>query len=126
MAASIKGNKITLGTGDSIELNCPIKQIRFAGGVPINIAIDGVPFYFSNAYVYDFPSLHGYPGRLLSVIGEISTPSSVVITKIGDALNLKYFKEDIRNWNGQGAVAVSEASEAQKKAVRAKKAEVTE
>lgn len=126
MAATIKGNKITLGAGDSMELNCPIKQILFAGGAPINITIDGVVFYFSNNYFYEFPSLHGYPGAVISVRGEQASPSSVVITEIGDVLNPNYFKEDIRNWNGQGAAAVSEASEAPKKAIRSKKAEVSE
>lgn len=127
MAASINGNKIVLtAKGDSLILNCPIKKI-ICGGGSANIAIDNTAFYFSSSLrEFVFPSLNGYPGGVLSLAGDITSPVVLVISEIGDVLNPNYFNEDIRNWNGQGAAAVSEASEAPKKATKAKKAEVNE
>ena len=117
MAASIYGTRISFNnSNDTLVLNCPIKQIQYASSVAGNLIIDGVSFYLGGANDgVKFHSLHGYPGHVLSV-GTISAPLVVNITEIGDVLNPNYFKEDIRNWNGQGAAAVSEASEAPKKA----------
>lgn len=126
MAAALYGNKIVFSnTGDKLELNCPIKRITFAGGPPLSVIVDGVVLYFTNNYSYGFPSLHGYPGSVCQVQGEIAAPSSLVIEEIGDVLNPNYFKEDIRNWNGQGA-ASSVSEDTPKARSRAKKAEVTE
>nr|DAO65372.1 MAG TPA: hypothetical protein [Caudoviricetes sp.] len=127
MAARVEGNVIFFGAdNDSITLNCPIKKMM-AGASPTNIfnvTIEGHTFTLSvnTGREVEFPSLRGYPGVTISS----SKTGSVVITEIGDVLNPNYFKEDIRNWNGQGTAAVSEASEAPKKAARAKKAEVNE
>ena len=127
MATRIVGNIVYFGAdGDSITLNCPIKKI-IAGASSanvFNISIDSNDFTVSvnSGRVVEFPSLNGYPGVTISS----SKIGSVVITEIGDILNPNYFKEDIRNWNGQGAAAVSEASDAPKKAVKSKKAEVSE
>lgn len=128
MAARVEGNMIIFGADDdSITLNCPIKRVTAGASAAniFNLSIDGHTFTLSvnSGRVAEFPSLNGYPGVTLSS----SKTASVYITEIGDVLNPNYFKEDIRNWNGQGATAsVQEASEAPKKAARAKKAEVTE
>ena len=131
MAATIKGTRISLTeSNDSIVLNCPIKRIQYASGTPTTIIIDGNNFYLSgNNTGLSFNSLHGYPGGTISV-GEISSPVALNISEIGDVLNPNYFKEVIRNWNGQGTTAVdaseTEASPTVAKATRSKKAEVTE
>lgn len=127
MAVTIQGNKIAFtAKGDSVILNCPIKRLIALGG-NLNLRIDGATFYFSSSNrEYVFPPLNGYPGAVLEVDGELAVPTAISIAEIGDVLNPNYFKEDIRNWNGQGAAAVSEASEAPKKAAKAKKAEVNE
>lgn len=126
MAASINGNKIVFtAKGDSLILNCPIKKI-ICGGGSANIAIDNTAFYFSSSSrEFVFPSLNGYPGGVLSLAGEITSPVVLVISEIGDVLNPNYFNEDIRNWNGQGATASVSETEAKARS-RAKKAEVNE
>lgn len=128
MAVVIEGPKLTFGASkDSITINCPIKKIRFAYGSDTNIAIDDKAFSVGRSIqTIEFHSINGYPGVTIAV-GTISSATVILIEEIGDVLNPNYFKEDIRNWNGQGAAAsVSEASEAPKKATKAKKAEVTE
>lgn len=127
MAAKVEGNMVIFGAdNDSITLNCPIKRVTAGASAAniFNLSVDGHTFTLSvnSGRVAEFPSLNGYPGVTLSS----SKVASVYITEIGDILNPNYFKEDIRNWNGQGAAAVTEASEAPKKAARAKKVEVTE
>lgn len=127
MAVTIRGTRISFNdSNDTLVLNCPIKQIQYAASTAGNLNIDGVNFYVGGANEgIKFHSLHGYPGAVLSV-GTISAPIVLNITEIGDVLNPNYFEEDIRNWNGQGATAVSEASEAPKKTAKSKKAEVSE
>lgn len=127
MAVRVSGNIIYFGAdNDSITLNCPIKKIIAAGSptTTFNITLDGQTFTLSvyNGREVSFPSLNGYPGVTI----ESAKAGSILIEEIGDVLNPNYFKEDIRNWNGQGAASVSEASEAPKKATKAKKAEVSE
>lgn len=130
MAVTLEATRIRFGgSNDSIILNCPIKNIRFASGTPAEVKIDGAAFYFSagNDGVL-FHSLHGYPGGKLEV-GILSSQITLNISEIGDVLNPNYFKEDIRNWNGQGATAAASETEAAPtvaKATRSKKAEVTE
>lgn len=129
MATRVVGNIIHFDAdNDSITLNCPIKKI-IGGASPtssFNINVDGETFTVtvSNGRVVEFPSLNGYPG----VTVKSSKAGSVIIEEIGDVLNPNYFKEDIRNWNGQGAAAVAETSEtpAPAKTSRSKKTEVTE
>lgn len=127
MAATVHGNQIFFGAeGDSVTINCPIKKIvaGASSANTFNVDIDGSSFTLSvsNGRVLEFPSLNGYPGVKITS----SKTGSVFIVEIGDVLNPNYFKEDIRNWNGQGATASAEASEVPKKATRSKKAEVTE
>lgn len=129
MAVTVSGNKINFGAdNDSITLNCPIKKIMAATSATqlFNIVIDGNTFSVSvgNNRVIEFPSLNGYPGVTITAIKTCT----LCILEIGDVLNPNYFKEDIRNWNGQGAAAVAETSEtpAPAKATRSKKAEVAE
>lgn len=128
MASFLSGPRIVFGAaGDSISLNCPIKKIIMLSGSSTNLIID-------NTYVFmglgnreiEFPNLNGYPGGVLKVPDTLASEVTFLIEEIGDVLNPKYFKEDIRNWNGQGATVSAEASEAPKKAARSKKAEVTE
>lgn len=128
MAVTIVGPKIILdAANDMIVLNCPIKRIRKIGGSGSNLFIDGRGFYFDAiGREMNFVNLHGYPGVTLKAPDNLSSEIIFLIEEIGDVLNPNYFKEDIRNWNGQGTAAVSEASEAPKKAARAKKAEVNE
>lgn len=127
MAVQVHGTRISFTeSNDTVTLNCPIKRIMSGGGASTNIIIDGEGFGITgNSNGITFNSLNGYPGAVLSV-GTITSNITIVIAEIGDVLNPNYFKEDIRNWNGQGAVASREASEAPKKAARSKKAEVTE
>ena len=127
MAAIVTGNKIVFqATSDSVTLNCPIKKIVLVGGNAGNLLIDGQSFYFSpTAREYVFPSLNGYPGSILRITSEITGSFSVEIAEIGDALNPNYFKEDIRNWNGQGATASVSETESKARSP-AKKAEVSE
>lgn len=112
MAVEINGTRIKFNaSNDSIVLNCPIKRIQHVSGQPAEVKIDGLAFYFSSSNSpYYFHSLNGYPGSILSV-GTISGAIAVNISEIGDILNPNYFKEDIRNWNGQGAAAVSTVAE---------------
>ena len=134
MAVAITGTRIAFNeSNDSIVINCPIKEIQYVAGTAANLKIDGISFYLGAAYDgIKFHSVNGYPGVSLGV-GTLkeNAPLVVNISKIGDVLNPNYFKEDIRNWNGQGATAVAQASEAEAaptaaKATRSKKAEVTE
>ena len=132
MAVTVKGNVIAFSQdNDTVTLNCPIKKI--IGGVSVatsfNIFIDSelVTLSVNNGREVEFPSLNGYPGVTLTT----TKACTVIITEIGDVLNPNYFKEDIRNWNGQGAAAVATAAETEAvptvaKATRPKKAEVTE
>lgn len=126
MPVSVQGNKIVFtGSADSLILNCPIKKIVTGGGT-INLAIDGYSVFLSNSTrEYVFPSLNGYPGGVLSVASDLAGSVAVFIEEIGDVLNPNYFKEDIRNWNGQGATASVSETEAKARS-RTKKAEVTE
>ena len=139
MAVVLYGTRITFNeSNDSITLNCPIKHVQYAAGTAGNLMIDGMNFYVgATKDGIKFHSVHGYPGAVLSV-GDISSPVVVNIAEIGDVLNPNYFKEDISNWNGQGATAVAtetadvsetpDASETEspKKTARTKKAEVNE
>lgn len=112
MAGIMAGNKIVFRTSDSVTLNCPIKKIVLIGGNAGNLLIDGQSFYFSSAArEYVFPSLNGYPGSILTLTSEITGSFSVEIAEIGDVLNPNYFKEDIRNWNGQSVAAVAQSSD---------------
>lgn len=128
MAAIVNGNIVFFREdNDSITLNCPIKKLKACTSPTqvFNISIDNESFTLSIPYgrEIEFPSLNGYPGVTI----RSSKVATICITEIGDVLNPNYFKEDIRNWNGQGAASsVQEASEAPKKAARAKKAEATE
>ena len=127
MAVHVRGPRISLGAaGEIIELNCPIKKIILLSGETNNLFIDGKPFFFSVGREINFPNLKGYPGGILKAADSLTQEMVFIIEEIGDVLNLGYFQESIINWNGQGAAAVSEASEAPKKATRSKKAEVTE
>lgn len=128
MAAYLSGPRIVFGAAsDTITLKCPIKKIIMLSGPTTNLIID-------NTYVFmglgnreiEFPNLKGYPGGVLRVPDTLASEVTFLIEEIGDVLNPNYFKEDIRNWNGQGAKASAEASEVPKKATRSKKAEVTE
>ena len=126
MAVTITGTRIAFNeSNDSIVLNCPIKSIQYVAGTAAEVKIDNYPFYLGGANDgVKFHSLNGYPGVQLSV-GTLNARIVVNITEIGDVLNPNYFKEDIRNWNGQGAAAsVSEAVPQARS--RTKKAEVTE
>ena len=131
MAATVEGPKISFSeVNDSVVLNCPIKRMQITTGNGVNVFIDGVIFYIPGDMDIAFNSLNGYPGGVLEV-KNIQPPVSFLITEIGDILNPNYFKEDIRNWNGQGAAAVATAAETEaeptvSKATRSKKAEVTE
>ena len=131
MAITRNGSRISFSaTNDRINLNCPIKKIQYVAGTPANLVIDGYNFYLNSGHTLEFNSLNGYPGVYLQVT-EITQPFVINISEIGDVLNPNYFNEDIRNWNGQGATAVAQASEAEAaptaaKASRSKKAEVTE
>ena len=126
MAVVIEGPKLTFGeSNDSITINCPIKKIRFAYGADGNITIDDKPFSVGRSIQsIEFHSINGYPGVTIAV-GTISSLMAIIIEEIGDVLNPNYFKEDIRNWNGQGATA-SAAEAVPKARSHAKKAEVTE
>lgn len=127
MAVYISGPRISIGAaGDIIELNCPIKKIILISGATNNLFIDGKPFYFSVGRELNFPNIKGYPGGILKAADSLTQEMVFIIEEIGDVLNLQYFQEEIKNWNGQGAAAVSGASEAPKKAAKSKKAEVTE
>lgn len=125
MAVEINGTRIKFNaSNDSIVLNCPIKRIQHVSGQPAEVKIDGLAFYFASSNCpYYFHSLNGYPGSILSV-GTISGAIAVNIGEIGDVLNPNYFKEDIRNWNGQGETAATAVSEAPKARSRIKKEEV--
>ena len=126
MAARVEGNTIFFGAdNDSITLNCPIKKI-IAGASSaniFNISIDrhALTLSVNTGRAVEFPSLNGYPGVTISS----SKTGSVIITEIGDVLNPNYFKEDIRNWNGQGATASVSETESKARS-RTKKAEVSE
>lgn len=129
MAARVEGSMIFFGAdNDRITLNCPIRKITAGASAStnFNVTVDEHTFTLAvnNGRTIVFPSLNGYPGVTISS----SKTGSVLIEEIGDVLNPNYFKEDIRNWNGQGASAVAEVSEteAPKKATRSRKAEVTE
>lgn len=130
--ASVAGPKIILsGPSDSLELNCPIKRIIMLGGNSFNLRIDGQTLFVAPGRDICFCSINGYPGARLQTDEAYSGSASFVIEEIGDVLNPNYFKEDIRNWNGQGAAAVATAAETEaeptvSKATRSKKAEVTE
>lgn len=126
MAVMIEGPKITFeASNDSIIINCPIKKIRFAYGADANITIDDKPFSIGRSIQsIEFHSINGYPGVRIA-IGTISATTSILIEEIGDVLNPNYFKEDIRNWNGQGAAASVSETESKARS-RTKKAEVTE
>lgn len=127
MAVHVTGPRISIGAaGDIIELNCPIKKIMLISGATNNLFIDGKPLYFSVGREINFPNLKGYPGGILKAADSLTQEMVFIIEEIGDVLNPGYFQESIINWNGQGATAVSVASEAPKKSARAKKAEVTE
>ena len=125
MATTICGNRIDFGAdNDSVILNCPIKRILAAGSTTttFNIFIDDnvVTLSVNSGREVEFPSLNGYPGHKITA----AKACSLYITEIGDVLNPNYFKEDIRNWNGQGtASSVSEVSKARS---CIKKAKVTE
>lgn len=130
MATYISGPRIVLGAAnDTITLNCPIKKIIMLSGPATNLIINGTYVFFNaNGRELEFPNIKGYPGTVLKVPDTLASEVTFLIEEIGDVLNPNYFKEDIRNWNGHGASAVAEAAEteAPKKTVRAKKAEVTE
>lgn len=131
MAVNILGPRIVFGAAsDSITLNCPIKKIIMLAGSATNLVIDNTYFYFSIGRELKFPNLKGYPGAVLRVPDTLQNEVVFLIEEIGDVLNPHYFKEDIQNWNGQGAAvataAETEATPAVAKATRSKKAEVTE
>lgn len=127
MAVSRTGPKINLrAPNDQIVLNCPIKRIRKIGGPGATLFIDGEGLYFDAiGREMNFVNLHGYPGVTIKAPGNLPSEIIFIIEEIGDVLNPNYFKEDIRNWNGQGAKAsaVEAVPEARS---RTKKAEVTE
>lgn len=126
MAVSIKGPRITFSAAsDNIVFNCPIKKITMLSGPSDYIFIDDTSFYFARGSTIQFPCLNGYPGTNIKAPSNLTSEMVFLIEEIGDVLNPNYFKEDIRNWNGQGT-AVAEVSEAPKKAAKSKKAEVTE
>ena len=126
MAVYHSGPRIAFGAAsDSITLNCPIKKIIMLSGPNTNLIIDGTYLYFGVGRELEFHNINGYPGGVLKVPDSLASEAAFLIEEIGDVLNPKYFKEDIRNWNGQGAAAsVSEAVPQARS--RTKKAEVTE
>lgn len=126
MAVTIEGTRIVFNeSNDSITLNCPIKSIKYVGGTAAEVKIDNLPFYLGGANEgVKFHSLNGYPGVQLAV-GTLNARIVVNIEEIGDVLNPNYFKEDIRNWNGQGATASVSETESKARS-RTKKAEVSE
>lgn len=128
MAASIQGPRIAFSNASDVAiLNCPIKKIKLLNGASQFFFIDGVGMYIASGSELKFDSVYGYPGAEIRLSPDFTGTAVLLIEEIGDVLNPNYFKEDIRNWNGQGAAAsVSEASEAPKKATKAKKAEVNE
>lgn len=127
MAVTISGSKFILGkSGDTLVLNCPIKKIKKIGGPGTYLFIDGEGLYFDTVgSEINFVNLHGYPGGTIKAPGNLPSEIIFLIEEIGDVLNLNYFKEDIRNWNGQGATSSVSESAPQARS-RAKKAEVTE
>ena len=126
MAISINGSQFSISAAnDSVTLNCPIKKIKMLSGSSTNLFIDDLPLWFSQGVEVTFPNLKGYPGTVIKAASDLTGGAAFLIEEIGDVLNPNYFNEDIRNWNGQGAVA-SEAEASPKKAAKAKKAEVTE
>lgn len=126
MAVTIAGPRISFNeSNDYMNINCPIKRLQLVGGgANSSVIIDGQYFNLTYNNVISFESLFGYPGGKISV-ATISTPIAILITEIGDVLNPNYFKEDIRNWNGQGAAASVSETESKARS-RTKKAEVTE
>ena len=126
MAVNILGPRILFGAAsDSITLNCPIKKIMMLAGSATNLVIDNTYFYCNIGRELKFPNLKGYPGAVLRVPDTLQNEAVFLIEEIGDVLNPNYFKEDIRNWNGQGAAA-SVAEATPKARSHTKKAEVTE
>ena len=123
MAVRMNGPMFRFDTANKeVTLNCPIRKIVMLAGSAINLIIDGTYVYFTSGRVLEFCNIKGYPGGVLKVPDTITGEAIFSIEEIGDVLNPNYFKEDIRNWNGQGATAA--VSEAPKKAPRAKKEEV--
>lgn len=124
MANNVQGPKISFTEAGSINLNCPIKRLIMLAGNAQSVTIDGGELYLGVGREISFNSLNGYPGANIS-ISDISVGTvSFLIEEIGDVLNPNYFKEDIRNWNGQGKT--SSVSEVSKSRSRAKKEEVPE